>query len=68
MSKSIKVSEKVYQLLLEMQRPRETFSEEVQRLLTAAALLTKIEPIIRGQHEFTKWQQEQREQEKAAHG
>jgi len=66
MSKSIKVSEEVYQLLLEMQRPRETFSDLVKRLLTAATLLTRIEPIIRGQHEFAKWKKEQLEKEETA--
>ena len=68
MSKSIKVSQTVYEDLLVLQLPRETFSEEISRLLQLAALLRKAEPIIRGQHEFLKWQLEKREQEKAAHG
>ncbi len=52
MSKSIKVSEEVYLELLTLQRTRETFSEEIKRLLMATQLLRKIEPIIRGQHEY----------------
>ena len=33
MSKSIKVSEEVYQELVKEQRPRETFNEEIERFL-----------------------------------
>ena len=52
MSKSIKVKEEVYNMLLEIQRPRETFTQLIARLLLMNELLTKIEPIIRGQHQF----------------
>ncbi len=52
MSKSIKVSEDVYQALLLLQRPREPFSEIIRRLLSIHELLARAEPIIRGQHEF----------------
>ncbi len=63
MSKSIKVSEEVYLELLTLQRTRETFSEEIKRLLMATQLLRKIEPIIRGQHEYL--ESRRAEQEKA---
>ncbi len=46
MRKSIKGSEEVYQQLLTLQRPRETFSELVARLLQAVELLVKVAPII----------------------
>lgn len=67
MPKQIRVSDEVYQLLLEMQRPRETFSELIGRLQTAAVLLMKVEPLIRGQHEFLKWKGKQLEEQEAAH-
>ncbi len=63
MSKSIKVSEEVYQELLLIQRPRETFSEVIGRLLRVTELLMKAEPIIRGQHEYL--ESRRAEQEKA---
>jgi predicted CopG family antitoxin len=46
MSKSIKVDEGVYQELLALQRPRETFSQVINRLLRIAALLVKVEPFL----------------------
>lgn len=45
----IRVSEEVYLELLNLQRPRETFSELIRRLLLMTELLYKIEPLIRGQ-------------------
>ena len=33
MSKQIRISDEVYKALLEMQRPQETFSKEVERLV-----------------------------------
>ena len=47
MSKSIKVSETVYGHLLRLQRPRETFSEIISRLIKATMLLSEAEPLIR---------------------
>ena len=67
-SKSIKVSEDVYQLLLEMQRPRETFSELINRLMTAAALLMKVEPLIRSQLNFLEDKLRKADAEKALEG
>jgi len=52
MSKSIKVSEEVYLELLKLQRPRETFSEIIGRLLLMSELLRKIVPYIRAQAEY----------------
>ena len=46
MSKSIKVDEQVYQELLKLQRPRETFSQLVLRLLLIEALMQKVQPYI----------------------
>ncbi len=46
MSKSIKVSEEVYQKLLALQRPRETFSQVVERLADAADLLRRAIPAL----------------------
>lgn len=66
MPHQIRVSDEVYQMLLALQRPRESFSELIGRLLTAAVLLSKIEPLLQGQHEFLKRQVEKHEQEKAA--
>ncbi len=68
MSKSIKVSEDVYKMLQELQRPRETFSELIERLLVAAVLLSKLEPIIRGQQALSEWKVQQLEKQKAALG
>ncbi len=48
MNRSIKVSDEVYNDLLQLQRPRETFSEVVGRLLSLYSLITKAEPIIKG--------------------
>lgn len=46
MNKSIKVTEAVYTTLLEFQRPRETFSQVIARLLVAAQVLVKLEPLL----------------------
>ena len=52
MSKSIKVNEDVYYELITRQRARETFSEEIRRLLDTAIILEKAEPLLRGQAEM----------------
>ena len=65
MSKSIKVSEQVYQGLLKRQLPRETFSQVISRLIELAELLVKVEPLIKGTHDFVEAQQRKREKEKA---
>ena len=46
MNRSIKVSNEVYQGLLGLQRPRETLSGVVGRLLQCHDLLIKAEPIL----------------------
>lgn len=68
MAKQIRVSDDVYQMLLEIQRPRETFSELIARLLKMYQLLIAAEPIISGQHSYLEWKKEQLESEKTAHG
>lgn len=68
MSKSIKVSDEVYRELLLIQRPRETFSEIIGRLLKVSDLFAKAEPILRGQHDFLEEQRRRADAEKAAHG
>lgn len=64
MSKSIKVSEQVYKNLLEMQRVRQSFSQQIEELITLRRMLDGIAPLIRGSAEFLKWQEEKRDQEK----
>ncbi len=51
MPKQIRVSDEVYQELLRMQRPRETFSQIIARLLRLSELLIKALPLIKGEHE-----------------
>ena len=65
MSKSIRVSDQVYGELQKRRLVflRETFSEVISELLTLAELLERVEPIIRGQHEYLKWQKKQREKQ-----
>ena len=50
MSKSIKVTEEVYKDLLEMQRPRETFSEEIERLLRVYRTLFEVRETLGPSH------------------
>lgn len=68
MSKSIKVSEDTYQMLLGFMRPRETFSELIARLLTVYVLMEKVLPFIREQQLSFRSQVEKADAEKAAHG
>ncbi len=63
MSKSIKIAEPVLDGLRALQRPRETISETIQRLLFMYELLLKVEPIIKGQQSYLEWQKEQRAKE-----
>lgn len=58
MSRSIKVSDEVYQALLDNQRPRETFSEEIARLLKMTELLKAAVPLIHQQTIRLDWQRE----------
>ena len=67
MKKSIKITDEVYQSLLSMQRPRETFSAILQRLIQLETLLRKAEPIIRGHQAYERWQKEQEELAKIPH-
>lgn len=61
MSHSIKVSDQVYQSLLALQRPRETFSGIIQRLIVNNALLTTALPLVRGHKNYAQWQKDQDE-------
>ncbi len=63
MSKSIKIAEPVLDGLRALQRPRETISETIRRLLFMYELLLKVEPIIKGQQSYLEWQKEQRAKE-----
>ena len=67
MSKSIKVSEEVYNKLLAFQDKRETFSQAIERLLTLMEKMGELRNILEGGMRFSEWQKEQREQEKAVH-
>ena len=68
MSKSIKVSEDVYNLLLEIQRPGETLSAIIMRVIKASILMLKVEPLIRSQHDFLEEKIKKLNAEEAAHG
>jgi predicted CopG family antitoxin len=46
MNRSIKVSPQVYDMLLELQKPRETFSQIIERLITIRLLLEKATPFM----------------------
>ena len=63
MSKSIKIAEPVWDRLRVIQRPRETISEVIQRLIFMFELLLKVEPIIKGQQSYLEWAKEQRAKE-----
>lgn len=59
MNHSIKVSEETYQELLKLQRPRETFSEIVERLLVVQSKLRELANIIEGQAAYAEWKLKQ---------
>ena len=48
MNRSIKVSQEVYLDLQRLQRPRETFSQVIERLLSLYDLMGKAEPLVGG--------------------
>ncbi len=48
MNRSIKVSDEVYQDLARLQRPRETYSEVVNRLINLYDLIGKASPLLHG--------------------
>jgi len=50
MGKSIKVSNEMYVALIEMQRPRETFSEEIERLLRVYQTLFGVKETLGPSH------------------
>ncbi len=67
MSKQIRVDDQVYERIASIQRPRETLTNVISRLLDVYDIMMKVEPIIRGQHELSKWQAEQREKQATPH-
>ena len=48
---SIKISECVYRDLLQLQRPRETMSQVIDRLIQVAVLMVKVEPLLKSYEE-----------------
>ncbi len=48
MSRSIKISEESYQTIREMQGPRETYKDVVERLLDMWRMLRGLEPLLSG--------------------
>lgn len=50
MSKSIKVSDQVYNRLLELLKPRETFSEVIQRVLKVYDTVSNVSDILGPSH------------------
>ena len=61
MSKSIKLSESVYEKLREFQGKRESFSKAVERLLTMRAKVGELRDVLEGQIAFTNHKREQLE-------
>ena len=50
MSKSIKVKETTYERLLALQRPRETFSDIIERMLRVYAAIADVEDTLSPGH------------------
>lgn len=59
MSKSIKVSQEVYNKLLVFQDKRETFSQAIERLLTLMEKMGELRNILEGGKKFEEWRAEQ---------
>lgn len=59
MAHQIRVSDEVYQKLLNDQRPRETFSEEVERLLNVQVKAVELSNILKGQAAYAEWKLKQ---------
>ena len=59
MSKSIKISEEVYNKLLQFQDKRETFSQAIERLLSLMEKMGELRNILEGGKRFEDWKQEQ---------
>ena len=59
MSKSIKVSDEVYNQLLAFQDKRETFSQAIERLLALIEKMGELRDILEGGKRFEEWKQEQ---------
>ena len=59
MSKAIKLSDEAYQELAVLQRPRETFSQVISRLLATYNAVDKLVATFERSDEFQQWQREQ---------
>lgn len=59
MKKSIKVSEDVYHALIDLQRPRETFSDVVQRLLDVHAGVQQLIKVMDDVPAYKLWKAQQ---------
>ena len=62
---SIKVTDDVLKALQEEQRPRESYTDVIARLLDIMRALRGLEPILRGSNSFHEWKR-QREAEAMA--
>ena len=60
MSKSIKVSDEVYNGLLQFAEKRQTFSQTIERLLVLVEKMGELRDILAGGINFEAWKQEQR--------
>lgn len=60
MSKSIKVSEEVYQELRGLQRTRETYNDVIARLIAVDKGLMGLYTVVGGVKAFGEWQANQR--------
>jgi len=67
MSKSIKLSEPVYEKLREFQGKRESFSEAVGRLLTMLEKVGELRDVLEGQIAFRNHQKERLEKLQETH-
>jgi predicted CopG family antitoxin len=59
MSKSIKVTEEVYQELRELQRTRETYNDVIARLIAVDKGLMGLYTVVGGVQAFADWQKGQ---------
>ena len=67
MSKTIKLEDKVYDQLTELMRPKETYSQVVERILTLFGKMGELRDVLEGAVAFQKGQQERIEKEVASH-
>ncbi len=63
MSKTIKVSEEVYNKLQEFQEKRESYSEAIGRVLVLVEKMGELKDILEGGVKFDAWRLQQRREE-----